>query len=105
MHVCTKTTFAGWPSLESRQISSFRNFLSFMHNFRKYFKLVYRTNVVMVTLATGVMFLLFTSMHFWVGEFYEGGPSVHWPPMKWFTIGESLRNSDLHEHTAVGRSF
>jgi len=27
---------------------------------------VYRNNVVMVTLTTAVMFLLFTCMHFWV---------------------------------------
>jgi hypothetical protein len=28
-HVCAKTAFVGWPSTESRQISSFHNFLPF----------------------------------------------------------------------------
>jgi hypothetical protein len=51
-------------STDSRRISSFRN-LSYNHYFRKYFKLVH-TNVVMVTLTTGIAFLLFTCMYFWV---------------------------------------
>jgi hypothetical protein len=41
-HVCAKTAFVGWPSIESRRISSSRNFLSYNHEFRKRFKLVYR---------------------------------------------------------------
>jgi hypothetical protein len=49
--VCAKTAFIGWPSTESRRTSSFHNFLSFNHYFRKYFKLVYRKDVVMVTLT------------------------------------------------------
>jgi hypothetical protein len=28
---------------------------------------VYRKNVIMVTLASNIMFFLFTCMHFWVG--------------------------------------
>jgi hypothetical protein len=43
------------------------NFLSFNHYFRKYFKLVIRTTVVMVPLTTGIIFLLFACMQFWVG--------------------------------------
>jgi hypothetical protein len=58
--------FVGWPSAESRWSSSSHNFLSFNHYFRKYFKLVCRRDVVMVTLA---MFLPFTCMCFWVGNF------------------------------------
>jgi hypothetical protein len=38
--------------------------------------------VVLVTLTTGTMFLLFTCVHFCCGEFYEGGP-----PMKLSTAG------------------
>jgi hypothetical protein len=37
---------------------------SFNPYFRKYFELVYRKNVVIVTLTTGTMFLLFTCIHF-----------------------------------------
>jgi hypothetical protein len=37
IYVCAKTTFVGWPSTESTRISSFHNFLSFNHYFRKYF--------------------------------------------------------------------
>jgi hypothetical protein len=40
--------------------------LSFSHYFTKYFKLVYRKNVVIVTLSTSIMFLLFICMRFWV---------------------------------------
>jgi hypothetical protein len=29
------------------------------------------------------------------GEFYEGGPRVGRPPVKWSTIAESLRNTVL----------
>jgi hypothetical protein len=46
----------------------------------------------MVTLTAGV-FLLFTSGR---GEFYEGGPRVRRPLMKWSAIAESLRNIDLN---------
>jgi hypothetical protein len=50
----------------------------------------------MVTLTTGMTFLLFT---FGCGEFYEGGQTVRRPPMRWSAIVESLRN------TAVGNGF
>jgi hypothetical protein len=40
------------------------------------FKLLYRKNVVVVNLTTG-MFLLFTCMHFGCGEFYEGAPTAY----------------------------
>jgi hypothetical protein len=33
-----------------------------------YFKLVYRRNVVVVTLTTGIKFLLFTCIHLWILE-------------------------------------
>jgi hypothetical protein len=61
-----KTAFVGWSSVKIRRISYFHNFLSYSHYFIKYFKSVYIKNVVMVTLTTGIMFLLFTCMHFWV---------------------------------------
>jgi hypothetical protein len=56
IHVCPKTAFVGWPSTETRRISSFHNCLSFNHHFRKLFKLVYRKHVVMITLTTGIRF-------------------------------------------------
>jgi hypothetical protein len=34
-------------------------------------KLMYK-NVVILTFTTGIMFLLFTCVHFWWWEFYEG---------------------------------
>jgi hypothetical protein len=46
----------------------------------------------MVTFTTGTMFLLFTCMHFWCGEFYEG---VRQPPIKWSAIAESLSDTVL----------
>jgi hypothetical protein len=67
-HICDKTTFVGWPSTESRRITSFHNFLSFNHYFIKYLKLVCKKNVVMVT-DHRLMFLIFTCMLFWVWEF------------------------------------
>jgi hypothetical protein len=66
IHVCAKTAFVVWPSTESGRISSSHNFLSYNHYFRKCFKLVNIKNLVMVTLTTGITFLLFTCMHFWV---------------------------------------
>jgi hypothetical protein len=69
-HICIKTVFVGWPSTESRRISSFPNLLSCNHYFRKYFKLVYRRNVVTSTLTTGMFFL------FACGELYECGPRL-----------------------------
>jgi hypothetical protein len=47
----------------------------------------------MVHLTTGIMFLLFTCMHFWVGNFKKDGQRVHRPPVKWSAIAESLRNT------------
>jgi hypothetical protein len=49
----------------------------------------------MVRLNTGVMFLLFTCVHFGGGKFYEGGPRVRLPPMKWSVTAESSRNTVL----------
>jgi len=46
----------------------------------------------MVTLTTGIMFLLFSACTFGCGEFYKGG---HRPRMKWSAIAESLRNTCL----------
>jgi hypothetical protein len=66
IHNYMSAAFVGWPSAESRWSSSSHNFLSFSHYFRKYFKLMCRKDVVMVTLT---MFLPFTCMCFWVGNF------------------------------------
>jgi hypothetical protein len=44
----------------------------------------------MVTLTTGIMFIVFTYMHFLVWGIYEGGPRVRRPPVKWSAISESL---------------
>jgi hypothetical protein len=66
IRVCAKTTFVGWPSTEIRRISSFHNFLSFSHYFRKYFNLVNRIHLIMVTLTTGAVFFPFTCVHLWV---------------------------------------
>jgi hypothetical protein len=52
IHVCARTAFVGRPSTECRRISPFHNFLSFDHYLRIYIKLLYRKNVVMVTLTT-----------------------------------------------------
>jgi hypothetical protein len=62
IHVCAKTSFVEWLSAECRP----RNLLSFNHYFRKYFKLVYRKNVVIVTLTISITFLVVTCMHIWV---------------------------------------
>jgi hypothetical protein len=64
IHVCTKITSVGWLSTESRRICSFQNFLSLSHYFTKYFEFGYRKiNMIMATLTTGVMYILFTFMH------------------------------------------
>jgi hypothetical protein len=52
-------------------------------------------NVVMVTLNTGIIFFYSRACTFECGTFYEGGPRVRRPPMKWSTIVESLRNTAL----------
>jgi hypothetical protein len=51
--------------------------------------------MVIVNLTTGIMFLLFTSMHFVCEEFYDGDQGVDQPHMKWSVAAESLKNSDL----------
>jgi hypothetical protein len=51
----------------------------------------------MVTLATGIMFLIFTCMHYWCGEFYDGGSRVRRPAMKWSAAAESFRNTVLEK--------
>jgi hypothetical protein len=50
--------------------------------------------MVMVTLTTGIMFLLFT---FGCGEFYEGGASVRRPPIGWSAIAEGLRGTGVQQ--------
>jgi hypothetical protein len=64
----SETAFVGLPSAERRWIISLHKVVSFSHYFRKYFKLMYRNDVVVVTFTTGIMFLLFTCIHFrlWV---------------------------------------
>jgi hypothetical protein len=47
----------------------------------------------MVTLATGMMFLLFTFMHIWVWGVLRTWSACE--PMKWSAIVESLRNTVL----------
>jgi hypothetical protein len=48
--------------------------------------------MVMVNLTTGITLLLLT---FGCGKFYEAGPRVRRPPMKWSVIVERLRNTGL----------
>jgi hypothetical protein len=66
INIWAETAFLGWLSAGSRWISSLHKLLTFIHYFRKYFKLVYWKDVVMVTLTTTIMFLPFTCMQFWV---------------------------------------
>jgi hypothetical protein len=68
IHLCVKTAFVGSPSIESRRISSFHNFLYYNHYFSKYSEQVYRKKVVKATLTTVIMFFLFTCMHYWSWE-------------------------------------
>jgi hypothetical protein len=50
----------------------------------------------MVTLATGIMFIILTCVHFRCGEFYEGVPHVRRSRVKWSSsIAESLGNTSL----------
>jgi hypothetical protein len=83
----------GWPSAENRQISSFHDFLSYNYYFITWFKLLYRKNVVMVTLTTSINLSCSLSCAFWCGKIYEGGPRVCRPPIKWSAITEILRNT------------
>jgi hypothetical protein len=55
----------------------------------------------MVTLTTGIMFLLFTSTHGGCGEFHESGPRMRQQTMKLSAIAESLRNTVLSTATIV----
>jgi hypothetical protein len=109
VHVWVKTAFVSWPSTES---NSFHNVLSFDHYFRKYFKLVYRKNVVVVTLTTGVMFLLFTGMHFRVWGILQvlrvcsadrlwSGPQLPnvWETLVWTIIWSTLVKKIADSHT------
>jgi hypothetical protein len=48
----------------------------------------------MVTFTTGIMFALL-ACSFWRGEFYEGGPLVRQPPVKWSAIVEIFRNTAI----------
>jgi hypothetical protein len=94
IHICAKTAFVGWTSAEIKRISYFHNLLSFNHYFRKCSKLLYIKNVVMITLTTGIMFLLFTCIRFWVwGILRRWSACVCRPPMKWSTTAKSLRNT------------
>jgi hypothetical protein len=72
IYVCDIAVFVGCPSKECTRISSFHNVLYYNNYFRKCFKLVYRENVVWVTLITGVISLLSSACTFGCGEFYEG---------------------------------
>jgi hypothetical protein len=49
----------------------------------------------MVTLTTGIMFLLILRYIFGCGEFYDGGPGVGRQPMKWSATAESFRNTAI----------
>jgi hypothetical protein len=91
-HVCAKTALLVDLRQKVGKLVLCITFLCFSHYFRKYFKLVYRKNVVIVTLTTGIMFIQFACMHFGHGEFYEGGSRVRRPPVKSSPIAESLRN-------------
>jgi hypothetical protein len=64
----------------------FHNLLPLNHYFRRYFKFVYRKNVAMVTLTTGIVFLLLTCM---CDKLYEADPA----------IPETLRRTDAARDT------
>jgi hypothetical protein len=96
--VCAKIDSVGWPSTKS---SSFHNFLSFNHYFRKYFKLIYRKNLVMLTLTAGVM----VPIH--VHALLVGVVVCVCPDrlMKWSAIAENLRNTHLMNVAGVRYSL
>jgi hypothetical protein len=73
--------------------------------FRKYFKLVHRKNVVMLTLTTGIIFLLLLVCSLRRVEFYEGCPRVPRTRMKLSTITEGLRNPALHNRLCYKLRF
>jgi hypothetical protein len=62
------------------------------NHFRKYFTLMYRNNVVAVTLTTGIMFLLFTCTHLRVWGILRRRSRVRRQPTKWSAIAECFRN-------------
>jgi hypothetical protein len=91
IHVCAKSAFVGRLSLESRRISSFHNFLDLQSLFYKIRTISELRKCGKVTLPTGIMVLLFTSVHFRVwGIFYEGGPRVRRPLKEWSGIAEKF---------------
>jgi hypothetical protein len=36
-----------------------------------------------------------------VGYFTKGGPRVRWPPMKWSTVAENLRNTVVEKRSLL----
>jgi hypothetical protein len=93
VHVCAKTSFVGWPSTESRQISSFHNFLFFSHYFRELFKWVqkkcsygnfdYRYNVAPIHLHALRGVWTFTKVVRVCTDCLWSGP---WLPKVWETL-------------------
>jgi hypothetical protein len=63
----------------------------------KNFKFVYAKNVAFVTLITDTAFLLPNARTFGCREFYEGGPRVRRPPVKWSAIAKSLKSTGLKD--------
>jgi hypothetical protein len=55
-----KTDFIGWTSTECSSISSIHNFMSYIHYFRKLFKLVCVKAVIMMTFTTVEQLRIFT---------------------------------------------
>jgi hypothetical protein len=95
MYVRHKIAFVVLLSTECRRIYSYINSsptIIILENV-----LVYRKSLVMVmvTVTTGMMTYLFACTYFWCGEFYEGGPCMRWPPVKWSATAESVRNTGL----------
>jgi hypothetical protein len=93
-----KLPLFGRPPKERGELVIF--FLCYNHFFRKFLKLVYIRNVAMVTLTTGIMFLLFTCTHFWVRGMLRRWSACGRPPMKWTVFAESLRNTGLYNNPA-----
>jgi hypothetical protein len=53
----------------------------------------------MVTLTTGIMFLLFTCMHYWMWGILQSWSMCVWLPMKWSMIAENLKTAVLEAQT------
>jgi hypothetical protein len=94
-HVCATTALVCWHSTKCRRISSFRKFLFLNHYVIKYFKLVHRRSVVVVTSTAGIMFLLFSCMHFWVLGIVRRRSACDVPPIKWSATAWSLGTAAL----------